>query len=49
MKQEIIKKALIIERNRYIKELIDKGFNYSEIGFILNKAHTTILRIVNKK
>lgn len=48
MKKEIIKKVLIDERNTIINTLFEKGYNMSEIGIIVNREPSTIMRIIKK-
>lgn len=45
-KTKIIKDALTNKRNEIIKALFKENYSYSDIAFMFNIAHTTVLRII---
>lgn len=46
----IVERELIKTRNNLIASLHKvQGYNYSQLGFIFNLGHTTILRILKGK
>lgn len=50
IKKKIIEKALKEKRDELIKALYDfQGYSFSDIAFMFKLAHTTVLRICNKK